>query len=139
MRELNKKDHADKRFFTYADTISTINYSKTMQGHGWIGVRFKRKPDELPSDFIIHIQLHDQDAKLQKETIGIIGTNILHSCFNFEDPKDILKSAYDSLDRDQFEIDTVEVVGPAFNQIDNRLLSLTLVKENMTKRCNFHS
>ena len=47
---LNKKDHADKRFFTYADTISTINYSKTMQGHGWIGVRFKRKPDELPSD-----------------------------------------------------------------------------------------
>ena len=63
---LNKKDHADKRFFTYADTISTINYSKTMQGHGWIGVRFQRKPDELPSDFIIHIQLHDQDAKLQK-------------------------------------------------------------------------
>lgn len=134
---LNKKDHADKRFFTYADTISTINYSKTMQGHGWIGVRFQRKPDELPSDFIIHIQLHDQDAKLQKETIGIIGTNILHSCFNFEDPKDILKSAYDSLDRDQFEIDTVEVIGPAFDQIDNRLLSLTLVKENMTNAVIF--
>ena len=42
-----------------------------MQGHGWIGVRFQ-KPDEEPSDFIIHIILNDQDARLQQETVGVI-------------------------------------------------------------------
>ena len=134
---LDKKEHAKTKFFTYADTISTINYSKTTQGHGWIGVRFQKDPDQQPSDFIIHVILHDQDAKLQQETIGVIGTNIIHSCFNETDPKEILKRAYDSLDTQQFEIDMVEVVGTAFEGVDNRLLSLTLVKEKMTNAVIF--
>ena len=74
---------------------------------------------------------------MQQETIGIIGTNILHACFNETDPKEILKRTYDSLDKEQFEINMVEVVGPAFKNIDNRLLSLTLVKEKMTNAVIF--
>ena len=31
---------------------------------------------------------------MQQETIGIIGTNILHACFNETDPKEILKRGY---------------------------------------------
>lgn len=134
---LDRTDHQKTKFFTYADTISTTNYSKTTQGHGWIGLRFQISPTEKPSDFIIHILLHDQDAKLQQETVGIIGTNILHACFNEKDPKEILKRTYDSLGKDQFEIDMVEVTGPAFKNIDNRLLSLTLVKERMTNAVIF--
>ena len=134
---LDRKKHQNTRFFTYADTVSTINYSKTKQGHGWIGLRFQRTSNEKPSDFIIHVILNDQDAKLQQETVGIIGTNIMHACFNEEDPKEILKRAYDSLERNQFEIDMVEVMGPAFKNIDNRLLSLTLVKERMTNAVIF--
>ena len=129
---LDRKKYSKSKFFTYADTISTINYSKTLKGHGWIGVRFQNDPKEKPSDFIIHIILNDQDAKLQQETIGIIGTNILHACFNEKDPKEILKRAYDNLEKDQFEIDMVEATGPNFKNVDNRLLSLTLVKERMT-------
>lgn len=134
---LDRKNHKNTRFFTYADTISTINYSKTIQGHGWIGLRFQRSANDKPSDFIIHVILHDQDAKLQQETIGIIGTNLLHACFNESEPKEILKRSYDSLEKDQFDIDMVEVVGPAFKNIDNRLLSLTLVKEDMTNAVIF--
>ncbi len=134
---LDRKDHPNTKFFIYADTISTTNYSKTTQGHGWIGVRFQTSANEKPSDFIIHILLHDQDAKIQQETIGIIGTNILHACFNENDPKEILKRTYDSLGKDQFEIDMVEVTGPAFEKTDNRLLSLTLVKERMTNAVIF--
>ena len=33
---------------------------------------FKLMPDEKPSDFIIHVILNDQDARLQQETVGII-------------------------------------------------------------------
>lgn len=134
---LDREKYKETKYFTYADTISTTNYSKTTQGHGWIGIRFQSSTNELPSDFIIHILLHDQDAKLQQETIGVIGTNILHACFNEKDPKEILKRAYDSLGKDQFEIDMVEVTGPAFRNIDNRLLSLTLVKERMTNAVIF--
>jgi hypothetical protein len=134
---LDKKKYENTKFFTYADTITTTNYSKTIGGHGWIGLRFQKSTDEIPSDFIIHVILHDQDAKLQQETVGIIGTNILHACFNENDPKEILKRAYDSLEKEQFEINMVEVIGPAFKNIDNRLLSLTLVKERMTNAVIF--
>ena len=134
---LDRKKYKDTRFFTFADTVTTINYSKTMQGHGWIGVRFQRKPDEEPSDFIIHIILNDQDARLQQETVGVIGTNLLHACFHENDPREVLKRIYDSLSKDQFEINMVEVTGPAYKNIDNRLLSLTLVKENMTNAVIF--
>ena len=134
---LSRKNHKDKKFFTYADTITTSNYSKTIQGHGWIGLRFQNSPNETPSDFIIHVILNDQDAKLQQETVGIIGTNLIHACFNETDPKEILKRTYDSLEKEQFEINMVEVVGPAFKNVDNRLLSLTLVKERMTNAVIF--
>ena len=136
-KRLDNERHKKNKFFTYADTITTTNYSKTIEGHGWIGLRFQNSPDAKPSDFIIHVILHDQDAKLQQETIGIIGTNLLHACFNETDPKEILKRTYDSLEKEQFEINMVEVIGPAFKDIDNRLLSLTLVKERMTNAVIF--
>jgi len=129
---LDRKDHKNVRFFAFADTVATINFDKTIKGHGWIGLRFQLKPDQKPSDFIIHVHLNDQDAKLQQETIGIIGANMIYACFNESDPKEILKQLYDSLSKDQVTIDMVEVDGPAFKDVDNRLLSLILVKERMT-------
>ncbi len=134
---LDRKKFKNTRYFAFANTITTINYDKTIRGHGWIGLRFQLNPLQGPSDFIFHIHLNDQDAKLQQETIGIIGTNLVHSCFNESDPKNILKRLYDNLVKDQFEVSMVEVMGPAFKNIDNRLLSLTLVKENMTNAVIF--
>jgi len=129
---LNKDNYKGTRYFTFADTVSTINYSKTTKGHGWMGLRFQLTPNEKPSDFIIHVLFKDPDAQMQQETVGIIGTNMLHACFNESDPKEILKQLYDNLSKEKVKIDMVEVVGPAFENIDNRLLSLTLVKERMT-------
>ena len=129
---LNRYNYKNTCYFAFADTISTINYSKTTKGHGWMGLRFQLTPNQKPSDFIIHVLLNDPDAQLQQETVGIIGTNMLHACFNESEPKEILKQLYDNLSKEKVKIDMVEVVGPAFENIDNRLLSLTLVKERMT-------
>ena len=134
---LDEKEHQNKRFFAFADTVSTVNFDKTIKGHGWIGLRFQLTHDQKPSDFIIHVHLNDQDAQLQQETVGIIGTNLMHACFNKINPKEMLKSIYDNLSKDQFDIDMVEVLGPAFKGVDNRLLSLTLVKERMTNAVIF--
>lgn len=129
---LNKNNFKDTRYFAFADTVSTISYSKTTKGYGWMGLRFQLTPDGEPSDFIIHVLLKEQEAKLQQETVGIIGTNMMYACYNESDPKEILKQLYDNLSKDKVAIDMVEVSGPAFKNIDNRLLSLTLVKERMT-------
>ena len=134
---LNIENFKETRYFAFADTISTINYSKTIKGNGWIGLRFQLTPSQKPSNFIIHVLLNDADAQLQQETVGIIGTNMLHACFNETDPKEILKHLYDNLSKDKVQIDMIEVLGPAFDYADNRLLSLTLVKERMTNAVIF--
>jgi hypothetical protein len=57
---------------------------------------------------------------------------MMHACFHESDPKELIKQLYDNLSKDQITIDMVEVNGPTFKNVDNRLLSLILVKERMT-------
>tara|TARA_B100001029_G_C15040359_1_gene443171 strand:- start:300 stop:1727 length:1428 start_codon:yes stop_codon:yes gene_type:complete len=129
---LNSENNPERKYFTFADTVSTINYKKTNHAHGWVGVRFQKDSKSKPNDIILHVNLHDQDAKRQQETIGILGTNLLHASFYQDEPKKILSELYDNLSRQNIDIDTVNFHGPDFENIDNRLLSLTLVKEGMT-------
>ena len=135
---LDRKNFKNTRYFAFADTVTTINYDKSRNGHGWIGLRFQKDPKNKPNDFLIHVRLKDQEARIQQETIGIIGTNLMHACFSESNPKTILKRLYDNLSIDNFEIDMVEAIGPDFENIDNRLLSLTLVKERMTNAVIFN-
>lgn len=125
--------HKNKRYFSFANTIATINYYKTFKGHGWLGVRFQLDPDGPTNNFIIHVKLHDNDAILQQEAIGILGVNMIHACFHLHhNPKQMLLSLYDELSRDRIEVDMVHLGGPNFESVDNRLLSLLLVKNGMT-------
>ena len=130
---LKRKEHPDKKYFTFANTLATINYSKTVKGHGWMGCRFQTKPNKGYNEVIFHVRLNDNDAKLQQETIGIMGTNLIYGCFNYYNkPKTLIQSIYDNLSRDNVEMDMIHMEGPDFEDVDNRLLSLVLVKENMT-------
>ena len=54
-------------------------------------LRFQLTPNGPANDFLIHVRLKDQEAKIQQETIGIIGINLLHACFNETNPKPILR------------------------------------------------
>jgi len=104
-----------------------------VQGHGWMGLKFQTAPDKEPNVVVLHVRMHEQDILAQQATIGILGVNLLHGCyFFFSNPKELLLSLYDNLNRDQIEIDTVEMTGPDFAKVDNRLLSLHLVKNGMT-------
>lgn len=135
---LDRKEYLDTRYFTFANTITTINYNKTNKGHGWIGCKFQIDPNKPANEVILHIKLNDTDAKLQQEIVGAMGTNLIYGCFNFyNDPKKLIKSLYDNLTRDNVEIDMIQVEGPDFDNIDNRLLSLVLVREGMTDAAIF--
>jgi len=130
---LDRSNHPSKQFFSFANTIATINYQKTIQGHGWLGVKFQTAPEAAPSTAVVHVRFHENDSALQQLTSGILGVNLIYGCFYFhKEPKELLKSLYDNLTRDQLEIDMIELNGPAFKDVDNRLMSLQLVKNGMT-------
>ncbi len=130
---LDRKDHPDKVFFSYANTVTTINYQKTVQGHGWMGIRFQQQAGAPSSEIVLHIHMHETDAAHQGETIGMMGVNLIYGAFKHcEEPVTLLKSLYDNIDKDKIEIDMVQFSGPVFKEVDNRLMSLQLVKLGMT-------
>jgi hypothetical protein len=99
---------------------------------------FQIEPDEDYNEIILHIRFKENDAKLQQETLGILGVNLIYGAFyKYNDPKKMLRYLYDHLDKDQLEIDTINFSGPRFANVDNRLMSLQLVKNNMTDAVMF--
>ena len=76
---------------------------------------------------------------MQQETLGILGVNLIYGAFyKYNDPKRLLRYLYDHLDKDQLEIDTINFSGPRFADVDNRLMSLQLVKNGMTDAVMFN-
>ncbi|MHC5309937.1 TonB-dependent receptor [Myroides sp. LJL116] len=135
---LVRQSNPNKAFFSYANTVATIDYAKKNKGHGWIGIMFQSNANEPYSKIILHIQFKETDSRLQQETLGILGVNLIYGAFyQNHDPKKLIHSLYDHLDKDQIEIDTINFSGPLFEKIDNRLMSLFLVKNGMTDAVMF--
>jgi hypothetical protein len=132
-KRLSRIKHPNKIFFSYANTVATIDFAKQFKGHGWVGIRYQIEPDEEYNDIILHIRFKETDVRLQQETLGILGVNLIYGAYyKFNDPKKLLRYLYDHLDKDQLEIDTINFSGPRFAEVDNRLMSLQLVKNGMT-------
>ncbi len=135
---LKRDKHPNKLFFSYANTVATIDFAKKYKGHGWVGIKFQVEPDEDYNEIILHIRFKENDAKLQQETLGTLGVNLIYGAFyKHNDPKRLLRYLYDHLDKDQMEIDTINFSGPRFADVDNRLMSLQLVKNGMTDAVMF--
>ena len=137
-QRLTRDKHPEKLFFSYANTVATIDFAKKFKGHGWVGLRFQIDPKGDYNEIILHIRFKENDARLQQETLGVLGTNLIYSAFyKYNQPKKILKYLYDNLNKDQLEIDTINFSGPVFKEVDNRLISLQLVKGGMTDAVMF--
>jgi len=136
---LKREKHPSKMFFSYANTVATIDFAKQFKGHGWVGIKYQIEPDEDYNEIIIHIRFKETDARLQQETLGILGVNLIYGAFyKYNDPKKLLRYLYDHLDKDQLEIDTINFSGPRFADVDDRLMSLQLVKNGMTDAVMFN-
>lgn len=116
-------------FFAFSDTVSALNYHKTNEGHGWMGVRFQLEPGGGFNDVVLHVKLLDNDNNLQQQAVGILGVNLIYACFYYQEtPPMFLLSLMDDLSRDRIQIDMIRFEGPNFGKVDNRLMSLHLVK-----------
>ena len=126
-KRIKRKNQPNKMFFCYANTVATVDFAKKYNGHGWVGIRFQIDPKQKYNEIILHVRFKENTASQQQETLGVLGTNLIYSAFyHFNTPKKIIKYLYDHLNSDQIEIDTVNLSGPIFKDVDNRILSLEL-------------
>jgi hypothetical protein len=133
-----REKHPEKLFFAYANTVATIDFAKKYKGHGWLGIRYQTKPEEDYSEIILHIRFHENDAVAQQITLGILGVNLIYGAYyKFDQPRKLLRYLYDHIDKDKLEIDTINFSGPKFEKVDNRLMSLQLIKNGMTDAVMF--
>ncbi len=127
----------DTCFFVFADTVAAINYTKTVKGHGWLGLRFQLTPDGQTNDLILHVRMLDNDNQLQQQAVGILGVNLVYACYHYHlQPEVLLKSLMDNL-HGRVAIDMIRLTGPEFESLDNRWLSLMLVKHGLTEVAMF--
>jgi hypothetical protein len=116
-------------FFAFADTVTALNYQKTNEGHGWMGMRFQLEPNGAFNDVVLHVKLLDNDNNMQQQAVGVLGVNLMYACFYYhETPPVFLLSLMDDLSKDRIQIDMIRFEGPNFDKVDNRLMSLHLVK-----------
>ncbi len=135
---LSEKRGATTCFFAFADTVTTINYQKTNESHGWMGLRFQSIPGGPTNDVVIHLRMLDNDALLQQQALGVVGVNLLYGCTYYANsPEILLRSLMDDLTNERIEIDMVRFDGPDFGKVDNRLMSLYLVKHGFTNAALF--
>ena len=135
---LSRQKHPNKLFFSYANTVTTIDFARKFKGHGWVGIRFQLDPLEDYNEIVLHLRFKETDARLQQETLGVLGVNLIYGAFYLNDnPKELIKSFYDNLGSHQLEIDMINFSGPRFMYVDNRLMSLQLLKNGMTNAVMF--
>ena len=136
---LSRDEYPNKMFFSYANTVATIDFAKRFKGHGWVGIKYQIDSEqEEYNEITLHIRFKETDARLQQETLGKLGTNLIYGAYyKYNRPKKLLRYLYDHIDKDQLEIDTINFSGPEFKDVDNRLMSLQLLKNGMTDAVMF--
>jgi hypothetical protein len=87
---------------------------------------------------LLHVRMWDKENVLQQEALGIAGTNLIYAALYYrDDPKRFIESLVDNLGIQRLEVDMLKFSGPAFAQVDNRLMALYLVQYGLTNAVMF--
>lgn len=134
-----RTERPNSTFFAFADTIAAINYSRTIKGNGWLGLRFQLQPDQEYNELVLHAHMLDKNNQLQQQAIGILGVNMIYACYHYyNDLNTMVRSLLDGLEG-RVKIDMIRLDGVDFQNADNRLLSLKLVEYGLTDVAMFGS
>ncbi len=125
-------------FFSFANTVTALNYHKDNYCHGWMGIRYQLNNNAEWNQIIVHFRLWENDNQLQQRTVGIIGVNLIYAAYYYyKDPLQLMRSIMDSTSADRVTIDMMSVSGPDLDYIDNRLLAVQLVRYGMSEATMF--
>lgn len=135
---LTGRKYSSKRFFAFANTVTALNFSKTNDPHGWVGIRFQHDVGEEPNDIVFHIRLLDSDTLLQQKVLGVVGVNLVFAAnYYIGDVQTMIESLVDNLSPGSVEIDLIKVHGPAFKEVNERLINLYLIAKGYSKAAIF--
>ncbi|HYY14867.1 MAG TPA: TonB-dependent receptor [Chthoniobacterales bacterium] len=137
VERLDAKVGSERTFFVFADTVAARSFKQHNESHGWLGVRFQTQPRGEPSRIIIHVRLLDDTNLEQQEALGVIGVNLLYGAFYHPQAERLISSLQENLAPGRIEVDMIKFSGPAFANIDNRLMSLQLVSQGLTDAVMF--
>lgn len=137
MVERLQSERENTNFFVFADSVAAINYTKTIKGNGWLGIRFQLTPNSAPNDLVIHARLLDNDNRLQQEAVGVLGVNMIYACYFYHHNLEyFVQSLLDGLEG-RVKVDMIRLNGPDFEEADDRLLSLYLVQFGLSEVAMF--
>lgn len=138
LNRLGEKRGRDTTFFSFCNTVRARGYKDSGECHGWMGIRFQTAPGAAPTDIVMHVRLLDRDVLDQMQALGVIGLNLIHSAFfNRANLKNFIESLLDDLSTDRVEIDLLRFSGQNYENFDNRLCALQLVKSGLTDATMF--
>jgi hypothetical protein len=137
IERLDKKLGAYKTFFVFADTVAARSFKQHNESHGWLGVRFQTELRGQCSQIIIHVRMLDESNVDQQEALGVIGVNLLYGAFYYSQPEELISSLQENLSPGRLEVDMIKMSGPAYQNVDNRLMSLQLVSQGLTSAVMF--
>lgn len=130
---LSGPKYAGKTFFAFANTVTTINFNKTNDPHGWLGIRFQLRPDGEANDIIFHVRLLDTDTNLQQNVLGVLGVNLVYAAYYYnDDVQTMIESLADNLSIGSVEIDLISLHGPKFKDANDRLANLYLISKGFS-------
>lgn len=137
VERLDEKLGGQRTFFVFADTVAARSFKQHNESHGWLGVRFQTETRGDPSQIIIHVRMLDESNVDQQEALGVVGVNLLYGAFYYHQPEKLIASLQENLADDRIQVDMIKLSGPAYANVDNRLMSLQLVSQGLTNAVMF--
>ena len=126
-------------FFAYAATVTARSFKQASECHGWIGMRVQLHPGAEPSDVLLHVRMLDNDNALQAEALGILGVNLIYGMYHhYQTPEWVIEGLGDSLGPERIEVDLIHFSGPYFEEVENRLMNLHLIRSWLTRAVVFN-
>jgi hypothetical protein len=82
--------------------------------------------------------MRDDNADRQQQALGVFGVNLIYAAYYyFESAMVIIDSLTDNLEPGRIEIDSIEFLGPYFEEINNRAINLHLIRSWKTRAVMF--
>jgi hypothetical protein len=96
-------------------------------------IRFQAAPMGEPNDILLHVNLMDTTADQQQESLGVLGVNLVYAAFWQRESRDtLLAGIFTGLTLRQFEVDVIEVRGPALSGLSNERCTLESLCRGMS-------
>jgi hypothetical protein len=133
--ELDAKRGDKTTFFVFADTVAATSFTRRDEAHGWMGMKFQRRPRTEPSQIIIHMRLLDRKTSCTGRGARHHGGE--RFMVPFLSWHALRLSLLDGLTAQRGSEQWIKFSGPGFQMLDNRLMALELVRCGLTAAAMF--